>query len=214
VPLVLLLVAATAENASPKDAAKALFHAISLGDRAGVRAALYAGDEAQEAYADAMADMIIAGNTLGEAAKRQFGVKGSGFGAGTLDPAGIEKIEQATVKVEGDAATLTVPGQPRPMSFRRDREGRWGLVILDLTSTTQPVPDVAKQTKLVRMLADAMQTSAREIAAGEYKTAEDAVLGVQQRLHNVMLSFHRPTTRRSTTGGTTAATTATAPAGR
>jgi hypothetical protein len=144
-----------------------------------------------------MADMIVAGKVLGDAARRRFGAAGAAIGGGVLNPADADRIEQATVQQSGTSATLTVPGQPRPMSFRRRADGAWGLVIFDAASATQP--DVAKQTRLVRLLAEAMETSADEIARGTFKDAGDATTALQQRLHAVMLQFHRPATTRSAT---------------
>ena len=98
--------------------------------RAGVRAAFYAGDAAQRALADAMADFIVAGKTLGDAARAKYGAAGDPLGRGMLDPADLAKLDAATVKETGDAATLDVPGQARPMSFRR-QDGAWRLVVTD-----------------------------------------------------------------------------------
>jgi hypothetical protein len=195
--LLLLLLAAPADLSTPKSAARSLFDAINAGDRAAVAASLYAADDAQANYTNAMADMIVAGKSLGDAARRQFGPAGEGIGMSTLDPATAAKLDQATVQQTGDSARIMVPGQPRPMSFRRRSDGTWGLVVFDATSTTQP--DIAKQTKLVRLMADAMQISATEIAKGTFKDAGEATTAIQQRLHAVMLSFHRPATTRSAT---------------
>ena len=95
------------------------------------------------------------------------------------------------------------------MSFRRQKNGQWGLVVYDLASAAPA--DIAKQTKLVRMLAEAMQTSAAEVSSGTFKTADAATTAIQQRLHGVMLSFHRPTTKRATTAATTSTAPATSP---
>jgi hypothetical protein len=200
--LLLLLLATPADLSTPKSAAKSLFDAINAGDRAAVAAALYAGDDAQATYNSAMADMIVAGKMLGDAARAQFGTAGAGIGMSTLDSAAAAKLDQATVEQAGDSARIMVPGQPRPMSFRRRGDGTWGLVIFESTATTQP--EMARQTKLIRLLAEAMQTSATEISKGSFKDPAEATAAIQQRLHGVMLSLHRPATTRSAT--TTSAT--------
>ena len=205
--LVLLFAAnalAQADLSTPKAAAQSLFNAINNSDAAAVRGALYAADEQQAEYATAMADLIIAGKKLGDAGRARFGAAGAAIGAGTLDPSDAARIDAATVELSGDVAKVIVPDQPRPMSFRRNRDGTWGLVITDAsTATTQ---SIAKQSRLVRMLAEGMNKSAAEIQAGDYKTPEAATTAIQSRLHGVMLQFHRPSTTRATTGPATNAT--------
>jgi len=147
-----------------------------------------------------MAGLITAGKRLGDAANMQYGKAGDVIGRGMLDPADLARLDAATVNQAGDAATLDVPGQPRPMSFRR-QDGQWKLVIADFAGVRPE--NVAKQIQLVRMMTEAMDESARDIAAGKYKTAEDATGAIQKTMHEVMLNFYRPATTRSTTNPTT-----------
>src|SRR4051812_40923659 len=113
--LLILAVPATQSNfASPKSAAKSLYHAIEAGDRDAVRAGLYAENEQQEKLAGAMADLIVAGKKLGDAARMKFGASGAEIGRGALDPAALSRLEEATVDQKGDVATITVPQQTRP----------------------------------------------------------------------------------------------------
>jgi hypothetical protein len=197
--------AGQSDLSTPKAAARSLFNAINTGNRDAVAAALYSADDAQAEYARALADMIVAGKHLGDVAQKQFGAAGAAIGAGTLDPAAGAKLDEATVEQSRDQAKIVVPGQERPMSFRRNKNGQWGLVIYDAAAA--PTMEMGKQTKLVRMLAEAIDASAAEISTGTFKTAEAATTAVQQRLHGVMLSFHRPTTKRSTTAATSTAPT-------
>jgi hypothetical protein len=192
------------DASSPKAAAKSLFRAVSEGDRAGVRAALFAANAEQAALLDAMADLIVNGKRLGDAARDKFGAAGDPIGRGMLDPADLARIDAAAVKQSGDAATLDVPGQSRPMSFRRGGDGKWRLVVTDFGGALPQNIDM--QTRLVRMMADAMDESAREVAAGKYSTPQAATAAIQKRLHEVMQTFYRPATTRATTGTTTAAT--------
>src|SRR5438477_10562599 len=87
--------AAAADFSSPKGAAKTLFAAISDGDRDTVRAALYAADEAQRDLVDAMADLLVNGKHLGDAAQQQFGKAGDPIGRGMLDPADLPRLDPA-----------------------------------------------------------------------------------------------------------------------
>ena len=204
------LIAATAlaaepDLSTPKSAAKSLFNAITTGDRDAVAASLYAADDEQAKLVSAMAEMIVAGKKLGDAARDRFGEAGDPIGRGMLDPADLTKIDQAQVEESGDSAVLQLPDQPRPMSFRR-QDGKWKLVVTDFAGA-QP-RNIDQQTRLVQMMTEAIGTSADELSAGQYKTADEALAAIQQRLHAVMLTFYRPSTTRAATAPTTAPTTA------
>src|SRR5688572_5070109 len=86
------------DRSTPKAAAVALFNSITAGDRDTVAAAFYAENDPQRALAAAMADMIVSGKKLADAAKGKFGQAGDPIGRGMLDPADLTKLEQATVK--------------------------------------------------------------------------------------------------------------------
>ena len=165
-----------------------------------VAAGFYATSDEQRALAAAMADMIVAGKKLGDAAKARFGQAADPIGRGMLDPEDLSRLEDATVvETGGDAAVLTVPDQPRPMSFRK-QDAEWKLVVTDFSGAA--AQNIAKQTRLVRSMAEVINASAGEIAAGKYKSPEEATFAIQQSLHQVMLSFYRPATTRSATNPT------------
>jgi len=190
-----------ADRSTPKAAAISLFKAITAGDRAAVAAGFFAGNDEQRALAAAMADVIVSGKKLGDAAKEKFGKAADPIGRGMLDPDDLSKLEDATVvETSPDAVVLTVPDQPRPMSFRR-QGGEWKLVVTDFGGAAPQ--NIAKQTRLVRAMADAIEAAAGDIAANKYKTPDEATFAIQQSLHQVMLSFYRPSTTRTTTGPAT-----------
>ena len=193
---------AEADFSTPKSAAVTLFKAISAGDRDAVADGFYAADADQRALADAMADLIVAGKKLGDAAKEKFGRASDPIGRGMLDPSDLSKLDEATVKESADGmAVMTVPGQARPMSFRR-QDGKWKLVVTDFSGAAPQ--NIEKQTGLVKAMAEAIDSSAADIAAGKFATPEQATNAIQQSLHQVMLAFYRPSTTRATT--TTATT--------
>jgi hypothetical protein len=187
---------------SPKAAAKSLFKAVAAGDREAVRSALYADDEPQRELIAAMADLIINGKQLGDAAKQQFGQAGDPIGRGMLDPRELTRLDDAKVDEAGNTATVALAdsGRNHPMSFRR-QGGKWTLIVTDFGGALPA--NVAKQTHLIRMMADAMETSTQEISSGKYKTPDAAITGIQRRLHEVMLVFTHPATTRATTGQST-----------
>jgi len=184
---------------TPKSAAKTMFHGISQGDRAAIAAVIYAADPQQQRLADATVDLIVNGKHLGDAARARFGdAAADPIAKGMLDPKDLSLIDNATVKTNGagDIATMEVPGQARPMSFHKQGD-KWRLVITDFGGAAPE--NIARQTSLVRMMADAMDESARDVAAGKYASVDAAVAGIQRRLHEVMLNFNRPATTRAST---------------
>jgi hypothetical protein len=185
------------DRSDPVAAAKSLFNAISAGDRAGVRDCLYAANAAQGKLASAMADLIVNGRALGDAAQARFGKAGDPIGRGMLDPSDLSRLDAAKVEMDGDAAVVNVPGQSRPMSFRRGADGKWRLVVTDFGAAAPE--NIERQTALVQTMAEAMQSSADEIAHGKYATPDAAILAIQQKLHAAMISFNRPATTRAAT---------------
>jgi hypothetical protein len=190
-----------ADLSTPKAAARSMFVAIQSGDIDAIRNGLYQASPQQSELAGARAELIVAGKRLGDAMHARFPGAAGSIGGGTLDPADLQRLDQATVEQSGDRAKLTVPGQNRPMSFRR-QDGLWRLVISDTSDATPEA--IAKQTLLVHMMAEAMNTSATEISSGTHKTPESAVSAIQGRLRDVMLKFERPSTTRASTNPTTA----------
>ena len=187
---------ALVDSSSPKDAARKLFIAISAGDQASIEALLFAEDDAQRELVGAMAGFIVAGKRLGDAAREKFGAAGDPIGRGMLDPADLSKIDQAMVKVTGDAATRDIPGQTRPMSFRR-QDGAWRLVVTDFGGAAPE--NLPRQIALVQLLTEAVESAAVEIEAGKFKTADAAAMAVQQRLSAAMMKSYRPATTRAAT---------------
>jgi hypothetical protein len=185
------------DRSDPIAAAKALFNAISAGDRAGVGDSLYAADEPQRKLASAMADLIVNGRALGNAAQARFGKAGDSIGRGMLNPSDLSRLDAAKEQINGDAAVVSVAGQSRPMSFRRGADGNWRLVVTDFGAAAPE--NIERQTALVQTMAEAMQSSADEIAAGKYSTPDAARLAIQQKLHAAMISFNRPATTHAAT---------------
>ena len=142
-----------------------------------------------------MADLLVAGKKLGDAARQRYGKSGDPIGRGMLDPADLSKLDSATVKESGDTATVTVEGQPRPMSFRKQGE-QWRLVVTDFGGAAPE--NIAKQIKLVSQMAAAVNESATEVAAGKYPTAQEAENVIQQRFHAVMIDNYRPASAPAT----------------
>ncbi len=194
-------IASGADLSTPKNAAASLFAAVGAGDVAGVRAVLYSPGPQQAELTAARAKLIVSGKKFIDAIHAKFGDAADAMTRGMADFPAPAAVNDAKVEQSGDQAKVTIPGQPRPMEFRR-QGGQWHLVVSELADAAPE--SIAKQTQIVQLMADAMQTCADEIAAGNYKTSDAAINAIQQRLQNVMLKFQRPSTTRATTEPATA----------
>jgi hypothetical protein len=87
----------------------------------------------------------------------------------------LKSIEQAQEKVEGDAATLTMPGAGKPVRLVRVA-GTWRVAGPD------NVAEAREQVSLYERLARAADLTAGEIAAGEYADAAGAARGFRARV--------------------------------
>src|SRR3954452_15492189 len=127
--------AAAVDLSSPKAAAKSLYHAVAAGDAAAVRRILLAENETQEQLAAAFADVMTAGKKLNDAARDKFGAAGDASGRPTITEEDAARIDRATVtptgKRGGDEVQLEVPGQVKPMVWRKSDDGQWRLLVPD-----------------------------------------------------------------------------------
>ena len=184
---------------TPRAAAKTLFLAIRAKDLAAVSATLDAPDRESEIIG-AMAELLVASSRMSEAGTKRFGKTGDPLGRPALTPNDVGAAEQAKVNEDGDSATVQIPGQARPMNFRR-RGGQWRLAADALTGgDAANVPP--QQLKLIRNMAIAMNELARDIENGKYQTSSEAERYVQEKLHAVMIEMFKPQ-RGPTTQATT-----------
>jgi len=155
---------ATAPLPSPKAVAIAFAASVEKGD-ADVAQGLVVGGADRGRWVDAAVGLAQALKRLDASAQARFGEAGRGVSQGQLHLVrSLKALEQAQEKVEGDAATLTVPGEPRPLRLARDARGRWQLVV-------PGDGDVAGQVALYGRLARAADATARELAGGNFADA-------------------------------------------
>jgi len=158
-------VAATAPLPSPKAVALAFAASLDKGDADVVRG-LVAGGADRARWVEAAVGLAQALKRLDEAATARFGEAGRAVSQGQLHLVqSLKALEQAKEKVEGDEATLALPGDARPLRLTRGGSGgRWQLVV-------PGDGDVAGQAALYGRLARAADATAREIATGGFADA-------------------------------------------
>jgi hypothetical protein len=198
IALILLTIHVAADGAlnSPKEAAQALYQAMQNADSEAVQKIFYMPTEADRQLGTALADLLVAGKKLAEAAKAQYGADGEAIGAGPVGMEQLTRLQQADEKINGDEATLTVPGQAKPVQFHHSDAG-WQLELADFSGGT--VDSQPHQIVLLQNVARALSDSAADINAGKYPTPQQAQSAIQTRLTRVMI--------RAATQPTTAATT-------
>ena len=181
---------------SPRAAAKSLWSAVTAGDAQSVAQTLHAENDAQREFVRAAAELLVAGERLKRAAREQFGAAGEWLGRRMIDVEDAAALDAAKVDENGDVATVTIDGAPRPLTFRKSKDG-WRLVVTG-PEGGRPVA-TPSQIALVRASARAIDEAAEEIRKGQHATAEAASAAVEQKLHAVMLEAHSgPSTRTAT----------------
>ena len=168
--------------AGPKAVAIAFAVALDKGDAATAKA-LIPADDARGRWVDAAIALSAALKKLDAAAVAKFGEAGKVVSQNQLHLAdSLKSLEQAQEKIEGDAATLTVPGQAKPLNLKKV-EGRWQLQV-------GPSKDeVDRQLSLHRRLARAAEQTAAEIGDGSLTSAERASRVFTERALNARLGL-------------------------
>ena len=169
--------------ASPKAAVAALAAAVDKGD-AKAAAALLVADEAHATWAQSTVALAGALKTLDAAAVARFGpAVGDTVSQHRLHLTDAFKAaEQAQEKVDGDAATVTSPGQTSPLTLTKAPDGRW---LLRVAPAAEPAQ--RRQRELyARLIAAAVKTAA-EVAAKTYDTPEAAAAAFASRVTEARL---------------------------
>jgi hypothetical protein len=141
---------------------------IEKGDASTARE-LVPADEMHARWVDAAAGLSGALKTLDVAAVARFGDLGKAVSRNQLHLTdSVKSLEQAQEKVDGDTATLTVPGRAEPLVLRKV-DGKWQLQVGPASAA-----EAEAQVALLARLTRAAQRTADELAGGTHATAEQA----------------------------------------
>jgi hypothetical protein len=177
-----------AADNTPKGVMRQMADAIRAGDGAKVKSLLYWETPAEESMASAVAAMAEAVGNLHKAAIKQFGDQGArpltGDTAATYAE-GIKKLDASKETVAGDQAIIFPPmageGQDdRPTQLRKVA-GQWKVPVSELR---RQAGDQASDIRIEELTTEArlVNEAAQEVAAGKYKTAEEAARELQQKM--------------------------------
>jgi hypothetical protein len=166
----------------PKAVAAAYAAALDKGDVPAAAALLPGGEPANAKWVEANVALIGALRKLDAAAVAKFGDAGKVVSQNQLHLTdSFKSLEQAQEKIEGDAATLTVPNQPQPLRLNKV-DGKWLLAVAPNGAAE------ARQRTLYRRLAAAATRTADEITAGKHPTAESAANAFSVRVLEARLT--------------------------
>jgi hypothetical protein len=189
---------ADADLSSPKAAAQSLYRAMQDADSPAMLNVFYMPNAEDRQLGESLADLLVAGKKLADAAKTQYGADGEAIGAGPVGMEYLGRLQQADEKINGDVATLTVAGQSKPVRFHHSDAG-WQLNLADFSGGT--ADSLPHQVALLSNVAKALSDSAADISAGKYATPQQAQSAIQTRLTRVMIrAATRPATAATTKG--------------
>jgi hypothetical protein len=166
---------------APKAVAIAFVAALDKGDAATAKSLLPA-DETHAAWVDASIALSTGLKKLDAAAAAKFNEAGKVVSQNQLHLTdSFKSLDQAQEKIEGDTATLTIPGQTQPLRLNRVG-GKWLLLVGPTGPTAQ------RQLSLYPRLTRAATLTGEEIAAGAYATPEAAARVFAARLLEARLA--------------------------
>jgi hypothetical protein len=196
-----LMVAAVAsaqdqDLSSPKGAAKALAAAVARGDAEAIRGLIYVENDPQQQLVNSYANLILAAKRLGAAAKKRFPGVASPFTSGGIAPEEAAAIDAADVRITGDTATLKIQAREQVRHLRKVGE-TWKVIVSEEPAGQNPEL-IIEQAARVQALAEALGSSADDIAAGRFRDADEARNAVRQRLAGAALKLLPSTTNPAT----------------
>ncbi len=159
---------------------------MEAGDEPTMRAILLTSNASEEKMVAAMVGLARATSHLHDVAIKQYGEEGAkgltGDVAGELDQS-IKQIDAANVRLDGNRAVVSVPGQEAPpLTLIKEDDGTWRVRVADMAtqidarSLDQRLSEIAAQTAVINRVAN-------EVATGEHFTGNDAA----QELHQQMM---------------------------
>jgi len=172
-----------AEMSTPKLGAMAFVRSMELDDMEAFRAVTIGGDEEYKLF-QPLVDMVGAAKDLEKAAREKFGKAGRVV-VRNSPAVGLEvQIQESQIKVNGDTAVLTQPGQQDdPLTIRKTSAG-WKVDLTAIKNRKKMSAAAGGMKRMQQALAD----SAADIRAGKFKSPEEAEQAVLDRMQKAAAS--------------------------
>jgi hypothetical protein len=185
------------DTAAVKAAAKTFYSAVQRGDAGAIAQMLVVQNDPQQLLAQAYANFILAGKTLGETAKTRFPNSTNPLAVSTLPPEDAAKLDSASVTLNNDTATLKTTGASSPLMLQKTN-GAWRVLVNQQDANPE---HRAQQLALIRAMTDALKEATAELNADQYATVAELENAVKQKLGTVLakaMQADLPTSRPST----------------
>ncbi|HXE55018.1 MAG TPA: hypothetical protein VN541_18495 [Tepidisphaeraceae bacterium] len=156
---------------------------MELDDMEAFRAVTIGGDEEYKLF-QPLVDMVGAAKDLEKAAREKFGKAGRVV-VRNSPAVGLEvQIQESQIKVNGDTAVLTQPGQQDdPLTIRKTSAG-WKVDLTAIKNRKKMSAAAGGMKRMQQALAD----SAADIRAGKFKSPEEAEQAVLDRMQKAAAS--------------------------
>lgn len=181
------------DEADARAAMREVLAALAAKDQARLVGVMHVASPDQRPLAEAMAELLVAGRTLADAATARFGAAGAGIAEGPIAARDAADVDQAHVEPAPDNSGLVdlyMPGHTLPVKFARAPGGGCKLSIDHYHGGQSD--QIARQAALLRMTAVAMNEAAVEIGQDRYADAPSAEAAIKQKLNFVLMRSLSP----------------------
>jgi hypothetical protein len=187
------------DPASPKGAVSAFFKAMEKGDATEAKG-MATGSQKQLGILDTLVPVMSGFKQLENAALKKWGeagrktlTEGQGGSGAALNM--DEELKSAKVEESGDVATITPGEQSKsagkdktPMKLKKI-DGKWKV---DLASIPTEGLEDPNATRILKAMGEIAKTTATEVDAGKYATAEDAKKAMGEKMLPLLLGGMQP----------------------
>jgi len=177
----------------PKGAAKAFATGVQKADLPLIKSASI-GSDADYRLMDAMSQAVNASMKLRDAVSAKFGPEQAKqlSQAGPEDLAGV--VDKSTVKVDGDNASLSEPGQDPANALKLKKiDGQWKVDLNQIPNKDQ----LAQSAPIMKELQKVVEQTTGEVKDGKYKNVQEVQIAVQTKMRAVIASMlSRPPARQ------------------
>lgn len=171
------------DDSGPLATVKRMVAAIEAGDAATLESCFFTANESDKQTVRGMFGMMTSVNKLDHAMKAKFGTSlteagqsmgmgGMSGGMGGFDP---KAIANATVKVEGDTATVSIPGDPDPTKMVR-KDGKW---LIDLSDQ---MAEMKQAAQMMGGFGSIFEEVAKDVESGKLADIQAAMMAIQQKI--------------------------------
>jgi hypothetical protein len=183
------------DQTTPKGALKMLSRATQSGETATLKQLFHATNPQQQKIADSMIDRADVFAKFRAALVSKFGEDAATKLTDTSpadEMAAEARIEQATVKVDNDKASVTmkseVPGDPDPDAMQMVKvDGKWKLPMAPITDGMD-APSMEAGLRRMKLISEAVTQTTADVSSGKYQSPDEVNDAIRGKLASAMLA--------------------------